>query len=610
MPSQKTVADLFLDRLEASPERLAYQYPSTGTAYAELSWKQTGDRVRAIASGLAALGLQREQCCALISSTRIEWILADLGVLCAGGATTTVYPSSTVADSAYILADSGCVIAFVENIDQFEKLRAERPKLPNLRKVILLEGDAGDDGWTLSLVELERLGREHERQHPAEFERIARGVKPQQLASIIYTSGTTGCPKGVRLTHDCWVYQSEAAESVNLFTERDHQFLWLPLAHSFGKVLEICAIRLGFPTTVDSRMQFLMENLARVRPTFMGAPPRIFEKIYGHLMLSVEQASGLQRRLRSWALEVARLAARSRRAGVEPRGLLRIKLKLADKLLLAQVRARFGGRMRFMLSGSAPLSSELAEFFHSAGVLILEGYGLTETAAGAVLNQPHAFAFGSVGKPLAGTELKLAEDGEILLKSRGVMQGYHNRPDETQAALTDDGWLRTGDIGELDEQGYLRITDRKKDLIKTSAGHYVAPQKLEALVKSQCPYVGHVVVHGDKRNYCSALIALDPEAIRRWAESAGVGALPYAELARQPRVRSLIDGVIRKVNATLASHEAIRKFVLLSEELTIENGLLTPSLKLRRKATEQRYRSTLDALYDVRGGGESLNDGG
>ncbi len=608
MPSQKTVADLFLDRLEATPERLAYEYPLAGSAFIQLTWRQTADRVRAIAAGLAALGLESEQCCALVSGTRIEWILADLGVLCAGGATTTVYPSSPVAESSYILADSGCVMAFVENAEQLAKLRACRAELPNLRQVILFEGEVGNDGWAMSLTQLESLGRQHDARHATDFERIARGVKPEQLATLIYTSGTTGRAKGVRLTHDCWVYQADAAESLNLFTENDHQLLWLPLSHAFGKVLEICAIRLGFATTVDSRLPLLMENLARVRPTFMGAPPRIFEKIYGQLMLTVEK-DGIKGRLIAWALEVGRLVSRSRQAGIEPRGLLLLKLKLADKLLFAKIRARFGGRMRFLLSGSAPLSAELAEFFHASGLLILEGYGLTETAGGAVLNRPHAFAFGTVGKPNPGTELKLADDGEILLKGRGVMQGYHNRPDETHAALVGDGWLRTGDIGELDAQGYLRITDRKKDLIKTAAGHYVAPQKVEALVKSHCPYVGHVVVHGDKRSYCSALIALDPEAIRRWAQSAGLGTLAYADLAQQPRVRALIEPAIDKVNATLASHEAIRKFVLLSEELTIENGLLTPSMKLRRKAAELRYSSTLDGLYDVRGNGGSLNEG-
>ncbi len=598
MPSPKTVADLLLHRLELSPDRLAFSYPAGDGDHVALTWRQTGERVRAIASGLAALGLENEQCCALVSGTRIEWILADLGVLCAGGATTTVYPSSPVADCGFILGDAGCVLAFVENIEQLAKVQEHRSALPNLRKVILFEGDSGSDDWVMSLTELERLGQERSHSRPEEFERRARAVRPDQLATIIYTSGTTGRPKGVRLTHDGWVYQSEVAETVKLFTPDDHQLLWLPLSHAFGKVLEVCALRVGFATTVDGRVPQLMDNLARVRPTFMGAPPRIFEKIYSKLMLATEESSGLKRALLTWAFDVGRAVSRVRQTGREPTGLLALKLKVADKLVFSKVRLRFGGRMRFMFSGSAPLPRDLAEFFHAAGLLILEGYGLTETSGGAVLNSLDAFAFGSVGKPNPGTELRIADDGEVLLKSRGMMQAYQNLPEDTQAAVTRDGWLRTGDIGEIDAQGFLRITDRKKDLIKTSNGQYVAPQKVEALVKAHCPYVGQVVVHGDKRGYCSALIALDADAIRQWAKETGAGDLPYAELAKRPDVRALIEPAIEKVNATLSNHESIRKFALLSEELTIENGLLTPSMKLRRKIAEQRFAATLESLYE------------
>jgi long-chain acyl-CoA synthetase len=598
MPRPLTVPDLLLQRLAATPERLAFRYPSSDGAEATLTWRETAERVRHIASGLQALGLRSEQCCALVSGTRIEWILADLGVLCAGGGTTTVYPSSPQEDCTYILADAGCVVAFVENAEQLAKLQASRASLPALLKVVLFEGSAADgDSWVMSLQELEALGRERERAEPGQFERTAQAVRPEHVATIIYTSGTTGKPKGVRLTHDGWVYQSEAAESVGLFSADDHQLLWLPLSHAMGKVLEVCALRVGFVTTVDGRVPQLMENLERLKPTFMGAPPRIFEKIYAKLVTAAEQNGGVQSVLVRWALRVAGRVARERREGRRASGLLRLELALADRLVFAKIRRRFGGRMRFMFSGSAPLPRELAEFFHVAGLLILEGYGLTETSAGAVLNRMDGFRFGSVGRPLAGTEIRIEPDGEILLKSRGVMQGYQNLPDETQAALTDDGWLRTGDIGELDEAGYLRVTDRKKDMIKTSTGLYVAPQKVEALVKAHCPYVGHVVVHGDERSYCSALIALDADAIKQWASTSGASTKTYAELARHPEVRALIEPAIAKVNARLTSHETIRKFALLSEELTIESGLLTPSMKLKRKAAEARFATTLDSLY-------------
>jgi long-chain acyl-CoA synthetase len=561
-----------------------------------MSWAEAGSRVRAIACGLMALGLRPEQCCAIMSGTRVEWILADLGVLCAGGATTTVYPSSAAPEAGFVLSDSGSVVAFVEDSEQLEKVRACRKDLPALAKVVLLQGDPGGDDWVVSLSALEALGAEHDRKHPNAFDERARSVRAQSLATIIYTSGTTGQPKGVRLTHDAWVYQSEAGDELKLFSPDDHQYLWLPLSHAFGKVLEVCAIRVGFSTTVDSRIPKLMENLAAVRPTFMGAPPRIFEKIYGKVMLTAEQTSGMKRAIFDWAISVGRAASRVRQAGKRPTGLLALKYKLADKLVFSKIRERFGGRMRFLFSGAAPLPYELAEFFHAAGLLILEGYGLTETAAGAVLNRMDKYAFGTVGAPIPGTELRIDEDGEILLKSRGLMLGYHNRPEETQAALTPDGWLRTGDVGVRDGD-FLRITDRKKDLIKTSSGLYVSPQKIAGLVKAQCPFVAQLVVHGDRRSHCVALVSLDGDAVKAWARDAGLGETAFGELARKPEVRALIQPVIDRVNATLASHELIRGFTILPEELSIENGLLTPSMKLRRKAAEERYQSVLDSLY-------------
>jgi long-chain acyl-CoA synthetase len=597
MASYSTLTDLFLDRIRTTPDRLAFRYPSGESDFLDMSWGEAGSRVRAIACGLIALGLRPEQCCAIMSGTRVEWILADLAVLCAGGATTTVYPSSAPPEAGFVLSDSGCVVAFVEDSEQLAKVRACRNDLPALAKVVLLEGDPGDDDWVVSLSVLEALGAEHDRLHPDAFDERAKGVRAASLATIIYTSGTTGQPKGVRLTHDAWVYQSEAGEAIKLFSPDDHQYLWLPLSHAFGKVLEVCAIRVGFSTTVDARIPKLMDNLAVVQPTFMGAPPRIFEKIYGKVMLSAEQTSGVKRAIFDWAISVGRAASRVQQAGKKPTGLLLLKQKLADKLVFSKIRARFGGRMRFMFSGAAPLPYELAEFFHAAGLLILEGYGLTETAAGAVLNRLDHYAFGTVGAPLPGTELRLDEDGEILLKSRGLMLGYHNRPEETLAALTPDGWLRTGDVGELDERGFLRITDRKKDLIKTSSGLYVSPQKIAGLVKAQCPYVAQVVVHGDRRSHCVALLSLDGDAIKAWAREAGLGEASLRELALKPEVRALIQPVIERVNSSLASHEVIRGFNILPEELSIENGLLTPSMKLRRKAAEQRYQSVLDSLY-------------
>jgi len=593
----RTLAQMFLLRVQATPRALAYQYPSSDDEYSQLTWAQAGEQVRALACGLLALGLVGEDRCAIIANTCIEWILADLAVLCCGGATTTVYPTSTEDECRYILSDSESVVAFVQDLEQLEKLRATRARLPRLRQIVLIQGAITGDPGVLSWPELLALGKRYDATHPNAYEQAAASVTPDQLATLVYTSGTTGVPKGVRLSHDGWVYQAETGATLeHLLSPADHQYLWLPLSHVFGKVLELSAIRVGFPTTVDCRVPRLLENLPRVRPTFMGAPPRIFEKLYAKIVLAAEQRGGLKARLFRWARRVGFEVSSVRRRGQQPGKVLRLRYALADRLVFAKLRARFGGRMRFMFSGSAALSEELAAFFHSAGLLVLEGYGLTESSAGAVCNRLDAFAFGSVGKPLPGTQLKLDTDGEILLKSRGVMRGYHNLPAETAATLTADGWLRTGDIGHLDERGFLYIKDRKKDLIRTSTGLYVAPQKLESLLKAHCPYIAQSVVHGDGRKYCSALITLDNDLLSQAASPVPDG----ANAASGAHATALVHEAIARVNATVAAHERIERFAILATDLSVENQLLTSSMKVRRRLVEQRYASLLDSLYDER----------
>jgi long-chain acyl-CoA synthetase len=424
----------------------------------------------------------------------------------------------------------------------------------------------------------------------AEFESVVASVEPRHLATLIYTSGTTGRPKGVELIHDCWVFEGEAIERANLITRDDHQYLWLPLSHSFGKVLEAAQLAAGFATTVDGRMDKLIENLAVVRPTVMAAAPRIFEKVYNKVVTGVQEAGGAKLGIFRWALGVGRKVSALRQQGVRPTGALAMKYRLADRLVFSKLRARFGGRIRYFISGSAPLNRDIAEFFHAAGILILEGYGLTETSAATFVNRPDSFRFGTVGLPFDGVEVKLApEDSEVLIRGRGVMRGYHNLPDVTKETIDADGWMHTGDIGELDEVGRLAITDRKKDLIKTSGGKYVAPQKLEGRLKALCPYVSQVVVHGDRRNFCSALITIDRDAFpNRNGE----------ELARDERVLALVQKAIDELNAELASYETVKKFAILEQDFTVETGELTASLKIKRKEVERRYRDVLDKLYE------------
>jgi long-chain acyl-CoA synthetase len=591
----RTVPELLLDRVAATPNREAFRYRA-GTEWKSLNWKDVGQRVRDIATGLRAEGIADEERCAILSGTRIEWILIDLGILAAGGATSTIYPASTPDECAYILSDSASKIVFAENELQVDKLLAQRSQLADVRRVILIDGKPrGSDDWVMTLDELEKRGREHHRQHEADYERIARSIRPEALATLIYTSGTTGKPKGVELTHDCWVYEAQGIDELELLREDDLQFLWLPLAHSFGKVLEVAQLRIGFTTAVDGVIEQLVDNLAVVRPTFVAAVPRIFEKVHNKVVTGATANGGTKAKIFHWAIGVGKRAAELERKGQRPGLLLSLQRAIAHKLVFSKLQDRFGGRLRFFVSGSAPLARELAEFFHAAGVLILEGYGLTESSAASFVNRPGHFKFGTVGQPLPGTQIKIAEDGEILITGRGIMRGYHNMPEATAEAL-DGRWLRTGDVGEVDAEGFLKITDRKKDLIKTSGGKYVAPQLIEGLFKAHCPYVSQVVVHGDNRNFVTAIVTLDEDAVKGWAKTQGIEG-SIADLAKRDDVHALIKAALDAVNAGLPSYATVKKFSILPADLTVENGELTTSLKVRRKVVETKYKAVLDGLY-------------
>ena len=595
MSEPRSLADLFLHRVASTPDGEAFRFPQGG-GWGRLSWRETGERVRTIACGLRALGLQDEQRCAILSSTRLEWILVDFGILCAGGATTTVYPSNTAEECAFILSDSDSVLAIVEDDKQVAKLRTQRATLPQLARVVVLDGK-GDGDWVLGFEELLARGREHDAADPARFESIARAVGPERLATLVYTSGTTGRPKGVELSHDAWLYEAAAVDKLDLLTASDLHYLWLPLSHVFGKVLEAVQLTRGFPTAVDGRIEHLVANLAEVRPTFVAAVPRIFEKVHNKVVSGALEKGGLTRSIFRWAMRVGAERSRLVREGRQPSPWLALRHRLADRLVFRKVRARFGGRLRFFISGSAPLSREIAEFFHAAGILICEGYGLTESSAASFVNRPERYKLGTVGLALPGTEARIASDGEILLRGRGVMRGYHRLPDATREMLDGDGWLHTGDIGELDADGFLRITDRKKDLIKTSGGKYVAPQALEGTLKAISPYVSQVLVHGDNRNFCSALVTLDEEAVKNWARDHGLGALPFAELAGRDEVRALVQAAVDELNRGLASYERVKKLAILPRDFSQETGELTASLKVKRKVVEEHYRSILDGFY-------------
>ena len=595
-PAPRTVPELLLWRVEQTPDEEAFRYPSGG-GWESLTWRQSLERVRAVASGLLALGLEPEQRVSILSSTRYEWILADYGILCAGGATTTLYPSNTAEECAYILGDSQTTFLFAENDEQVRKVLSRRAELPRLRGIVTFDGRGSPDGFVLAFSDLLERGRAFDARSPGRFDQVAHLPGPDSLATLIYTSGTTGRPKGVELTHACWVAQSASVEASGILAHRPIlQLFWLPLAHSFGKMIGTAQLRIGFPTAVDGRIERILENLAAIRPTFVCAVPRIFERVHAKVMASLADGGALKESIARWAIARGLAHARARREGRAPGLVLGLERAVADRLVFSKIRSLFGGRLQFFVSGSAPLSREIGEFFDAVGVVILEGYGLTESSAATHVNLPGRNRVGTVGPALAGVDVRIAPDGEVLMRGPWIMRGYHELPEQTREALVD-GWLQTGDIGHVDADGFLSITDRKKDLIKTSGGKYVAPQELEGRLKALSPYLSQVLVHGDRRNYCVALVTLDPEAIGKWAAQHGLGGRPVADLARRPEVYKLVQGAVADLNATLPRYATVRKFAVLEREFTEQAGEVTASQKLRRKVIEQRHRERIDGLY-------------
>ena len=559
----------------------------------EVSWTEVARRARDVADGLAALGIRPGDRVAVIGETQLEWILADLGILGAGGITVTIYQSNLPPECAFILANSGARLIFCDTDAQVAKIREVRGQLPALEGIVRAHGQAVD-GYERTLAALEELGAAWRTEHPkAHEERVAR-IGREDPASFIYTSGTTGAPKGVILTHGNWVYEGYAIEELRLIGPDDLVLMFLPMAHSFAKVIEAVWFSTGATAAFVESLEKIVENAGEVRPTVVPSVPRIFEKAYNAVISRGLATPGLKGKLFHLAMESFDEYAAAQEQGRDYSSFgLVLGRKLVFPKLAHALNERFGGRMRLFVSGGAPLATKIARFFDLLGITILEGYGLTESSAGTFVNRPGKNRIGTVGPPVPGTEVRIAEDGEILVKGPCVMKGYHGDPEATAEVLRD-GWLATGDIGQLDEAGCLRITDRKKDIIVTAGGKNVAPQNLENELKTD-PLVSQVMVHGDRRKFLSALITLNEENARRWAAENGV---PTGEGYRHdPRLRARLQQSIDALNARQASFATIKRWEILDRDFTQETGELTPTLKVKRKVVTQRYKELLDSFY-------------
>ncbi|MCO1614933.1 AMP-dependent synthetase/ligase [Micromonospora tulbaghiae] len=595
----RSVPDMFLKRVADSPDRHAFAHPApddSGPVW--LTWEQVGQRAKAIAAGLHGLGVGLENPVAILANTRLDWVLADFGIMCAGGATTTVYPTTEPDDAVYIIADSGSKVLFAENPAQAAKIAGA--DLPALTHVVLFDGtpDPAAAVPQLTLAELEERGAAALSAEPDLIDMLVAGIGPDHLATLIYTSGTTGRPKGVELLHGGWCWEGVAQAELGLLRVDDLQYLWLPLSHSFGKTLLCGATHVGLPTYVDGRVDKLVDLLGVVQPTLMCGAPRVFEKVYNKAVTTAQGAGGAKAKIFAWGVGVGKEKVALEQAGKPVPAGLRMKYALAEKLVFSKLQARLGGRMRVLVSGAAPLSKEIATFFAAANLPISEGYGLTETSAGAFVNPPDGLKIGSVGRAMGDLECRIDTDGEVLLRGKPVMRGYHNLPEETAAAFTEDGFFRTGDIGTLDADGYLRITDRKKDLVKTSGGKYVAPSHIEGMFKAVCPYTSQAVVIGQARNYCTMLVTLDPDAIKGWAAGTALEGSDYTTIVTSPQAREMVEGYVAELNAKLNRWETIKKVSILPRDLTIEDGEVTPSLKIKRRSVETNFASEIDKMYE------------
>jgi long-chain acyl-CoA synthetase len=607
-----TAVEVWRNRVSADRDRVAYRYRQGG-GWQTMTWGQADEAAREIAAGLASLGVGRGDTVCLLSQTRVEWVLCDVGILLAGAATVPIYASNTGEQCAFIARDAGAKVIIAEDAAQLEKVLPLAAQMPGIRfihisgdcplekpdakgrtsvalKEVLAEVRSGTP--PISLEELRASGRTWAATHGDELERRSRGLNANDLFTIIYTSGTTGNPKGVVLTHENLVSACQSACRALTMRHTDLQYLFLPLAHVLGRELEWVVVVAGCQTAFSEGLAKIKDNLVEVQPTFMAGVPRIYEKFYNAVVSGAGKGSPVKVALVKWGFAVGKRYAAAARAGESPGLGLKLQHALADKLVHSKLRAKLGlDRCRFLVSGGAPLAAEIAEFFHGVGLLILEGYGLTETMAGAFFNTLERYRFGTVGPVLDVVEYKIAEDGEVLMRGPSVFKRYHNNSAATAEAIDPHGWFHSGDIGQI-EDGFLRITDRKKDLIVTAGGKKIPPQVLENAVKMKSSLVSQVMVHGDKRPYLVALVTLTEDAVKTF------GGDPI-KAAASAEARAAVQQAIDAVNGTLASYETIKSFTILPADFTEVSGELTPSMKVKRKVVTDRHRATLDGMYAV-----------
>jgi long-chain acyl-CoA synthetase len=584
-----TLADLLPAAVSKHGAKRAVIYKGDDGQWASKTYAEVGEIVRKLSLGLMELGIEKGDKVAILSNTRPEWTYFDFAALSAGATVVPIYQTNSAEECQYVLENSDAVAVVVEDDEQLEKIRRIRDRCPKLEHVIRMTGRSGD---AISLGELSERGAARSAE---DWERRYTSVTPDDICTFIYTSGTTGPPKGCVISHGNYRSMLDMVHEVSVLGSEEITYLFLPLAHSFALLIQLGTFDLGATLAYWERDPLkILPNLAEVRPTYFPSVPRIFEKIYTSATATVEKEGGLKKTIFEWAIDVGKKVRRLEREGKRPGPLLAAQHRIADRQVLSKIRGLFGGRLTLAVTGAAPINPEILEFFDAAGVLVLEGWGMTETSTAATIATPEDFKMGTVGRPFPGCEIKIAEDGEILAKGPNIFQGYYKNDEATRETLVD-GWLHTGDIGEFDADGYLKITGRKKDIIITAGGKNITPANLEAEIK-QHPLVSQCVVIGDRRPYLVALVTLDPDEAATWARDRGLSIDP-AEVAAHPDVRASIQAHVDEINKKFARVEQVKKIEILPGDLSQEGGELTPTLKVKRNVVAEKYVDEIEGMY-------------
>jgi len=590
---EKSIYESFNNVCEKNKGKIAYRYKK-GIDWKPVTWGEHQETCKKISKGLMALGIEKGDKVNILSQTRLEWIQVDIATVNIGAIIVGIYANYLPDDCAYIINHSDAVVLFVEDQEQLDKIFKVRNNLPDLKHIVIIDGESSGAEGVMTWQEFITKGI-----NVTDNEFLARTVemRPGDVASIVYTSGTTGVPKGAMLTHENLVFTSWSVIQTLLIEPHFETILFLPLAHVFARIIVYVCMRAAITVNIGESIEKAADNLKEIRPHFFASVPRAYERTYIKVTSSVQDAGGIKYKIFKWALGVGYAVSKLQQQKRPVKGLLAFKHKLANKLVFSKIQAALGGNIVYTISGAAPLNKVIAEFFHACGILILEGIGMTENTSFSNVNRYDNYKFGTVGQLGPEIEQKIAPDGEVLFRGKNVMLGYYKSPEETADTIDKDGWLYTGDIGQIDEDGFLRITDRKKDLIITSGGKNVAPQRVEKTMLTS-RYIGQVVVYGDQKKYLTGVVTLDQDQVKDWATKHGIPFSSWEELCKHSKVEELIDNEVQEKNKTLSSFETLKKVLIVPNEFSIDSGELTASLKVKRHVVTENYRAQLDMLYE------------